>query len=186
MSEVALNLPLAESPEALIAAIAAHRDRGSFAALYRFYAPKIKTYLIRQGISNAIAEELTQETFLNIWRKAAQFDPSRATASAWIYTIARNLRVDFLRREHHPDNRHLVNDADLPNRPEQELHTKQGETRLRAAISALPAEQSSVLRLSFFEEKTHPQIANHLGLPLGTVKSRIRLAAAYLRSLLDD
>ncbi len=186
MSEVVLHLPLAASPEAWIAAIAEHRDRGSFAALYRCFAPKIKTYLIRQGMSSAIAEELTQETFLNIWRKADQFDPSRATASAWIYTIARNLRVDFLRREYHPDDRHMANDADQPNTPEQELHAKQGENRLRAAMGALPAEQSSVLRLSFFEEKTHPQIAHHLGLPLGTVKSRIRLAAAYLRSLLDD
>lgn len=186
MSEVVLLLPSAALPEAWIAAISEHRDRRSFAALYRCFAPKIKTYLMRHGMSNSIAEELTQETFLNIWRKADQFDPSRATASAWIYTIARNLRVDFLRRERHPDDRHMDSDVDQPNTPEEDLHNKQDETRLRAAMGTLPAEQSNVLRLSFFEEKTHPQIANYLGLPLGTVKSRIRLAAAYLRSLLDD
>lgn len=186
MSEVVIALPLAASPEAWIVAIAEDRDRGSFAALFRSFAPKIKTYLIRHGMSPAIAEELTQETFLNVWRKADQFDPQRASASAWIYTIARNLRVDYLRREHHPDDRPADNDLDQPSTPEEELRSKQGEMRLQAAMGTLSVEQSTVLRLSFFEEKTHPEIAAHLGLPLGTVKSRIRLAAAYLRSLLDE
>jgi RNA polymerase sigma factor (sigma-70 family) len=186
MSEALAILPLVDRPEAWVVAIAEHRDRDSFGRLFRCFAPKIKTYLMRHGMSDAIAEELTQETFLNVWRKADQFNPQRATASAWIYTIARNLRVDFLRRERHPDDRRVESDPDGPTTPEDELKSKQGETRLRMAMGALPAEQSAVLRMSFFEEKTHPQIANHLGLPLGTVKSRIRLAAAYLRSLLDD
>lgn len=179
-------MPVAASPETWVISIAEHRDRESFAALFRYFAPKIKTYLVRHGMNNAIAEELTQETFLNVWRKADQFDPQRATASAWIYTIARNLRVDHLRRERHPDDRPADNDPDQPSTPEEELRSKQGGMRLHTAMGSLSIEQSTVLRLSFFEEKTHPQIAAHLGLPLGTVKSRIRIAAAYLRSLLDD
>lgn len=173
-------------PEACIASIAQARDRESFIALFTHFAPRLKGYLVRHGADPRHAEELTQETFLTIWRKADQFDPTRATASAWIYTIARNLFFDFVRRERHPDDHRSRELEPIQLTPEEELHATQSEARLRRAIESLPVEQAKVLRLAFFEEQTHGDIAVSLGLPLGTVKSRIRLATAHLRSALDD
>ena len=131
-----------------------------------------------------VAEELAQETFLMVWRKANQFDPTRASAGAWIYTIARNLRVDLLRRERHPDDGCIGEPPSAQRTPEDELKVLEAERRLRDAIENLPREQAEVVRLSYFEDQTHPEIADRLGLPLGTVKSRIRLASTQLRSTL--
>jgi RNA polymerase sigma-70 factor (ECF subfamily) len=169
-----------------IAAIAANRERESFILLFRVYAPRVKGYLLRQRVGDAQAEELTQETFLAVWRKAEQFNPLRASPSAWIYTIARNLWIDVLRRERHPDDGRAAPPLETQLTPEEALRVAEGEERLRAALVTLPVEQSDVLRLSFFDEQTHAEIAEFLGLPLGTVKSRIRLAMAHLRRALED
>ena len=133
-----------------------------------------------------MAEELSQDTLLTVWRKASQFDALRASASAWIYTIARNLWIDGLRRERHPHDGRIDEPAESQLTPEEELRTREGQLRLRTVLKALPEEQAQVLRLAFFEEQTHAQIAEHLGLPLGTVKSRIRLATGHLRRALED
>lgn len=185
MSSVEQWPSVSERPADWIVAIATTRDRDCFISLFTTFAPKVKGYLLRQGVGEQQAEELAQETLLAIWRKADQFDPDRATAGAWIYTIARNLRIDLIRQERHPDDGRVAEPIVPPPTPEDALKAAESEQRLRAAILNLPPEQAAVMRLSFFEDRSHPEIAVELGLPLGTVKSRIRLATAQLRSSLE-
>ena len=173
-------------PAALIAAIAASADRAAFAELFRQFAPRVKSYLLRLGASPAAADELAQETLLTVWRKAAQFDPARAGASTWIFTIARNLRIDSLRRERLAPRDEDPADAVDQLSAEAGLMSAEREARVKAALQTLPDEQLRILRLSFFSETPHAAIAKELDLPLGTVKSRIRLALGRLRALLED
>ena len=175
-----------DEPAEWIVAIAQARDRGAFASLFARFAPKLKSYLLRLGLSDQLSEELAQDTLLAVWRKAGLFDPRRASAAGWIYTIARNLRIDMLRRERRPFDLHLAEPLEDPATPEQELKAHEGEQRVRSAMARLPREQAEVLRLAFFEEQSHTEIAERLSLPLGTVKSRIRRASAQLRTALDD
>ena len=175
-----------DAPEGLIARIAISRDRPSFARLFHRFSPRLRTYLTRMGLTDGAAEDVTQETLLTVWRKADQFDPKRATAAGWIFAIARNRRIDVLRRERTRGDDRVDEPACEPLSPEQELKTQEGETRLREALHELPLGQAVVLQLSYFEELSHPEIARKLGLPLGTVKSRIRRASASLREALDD
>jgi RNA polymerase sigma-70 factor (ECF subfamily) len=172
----------------LIEAVAATRDREAFAVLFDYFAPRIKSVLMRSNTPPAAAEELAQEAMLTVWRKAAQFDRTRAGASAWIFTIARNLRIDAVRREQRAKVLDLESNEFLepPQQPDDELDAGEREQRVRRAISALPDDQLKVVRLSFFEGKAHGDIALELQLPLGTVKSRIRLAMNRLRDLLGD
>ena len=173
---------------ALIAAVAARRDRAAFAALFRQFAPRVKTFMLRGGANAAQAEELAQETLLTVWRKADRFDASRATGAAWIFTIARNLRVDRLRREWRdtPGDGEVPEVADETVAADVALSGTERDARVRAAMRQLSAEQTKVVELSFFQEMPHAEIARALGLPLGTVKSRIRLAMSRLRDLLED
>jgi RNA polymerase sigma factor (sigma-70 family) len=133
-----------------------------------------------------VAEELMQETMASVWSKAAQFDPERGQVSAWIFTIARNVRIDFYRRRRPQFD---VNDpvfvADAAPPADEEFEQKQDAKLLREAMATLPQEQIEVLRKAFFEDVSHSVIADELGLPIGTVKSRIRLAFAKLRSALE-
>lgn len=172
----------------LIAAIAAARDQAAFAELFAFYAPRVKGMLMRAGAAADVAEEIAQETLLSVWRKASYFDASRASASTWIFTIARNLRIDRFRRERTPDADALYDAlaGDAPEQPDQNLETVEREAQVREALTHLPADQLRVVRLSLFEDKSHGDIATELGLPLGTVKSRIRLAMSRLRERLED
>jgi RNA polymerase sigma-70 factor (ECF subfamily) len=169
-----------------IVSIADHRDRGSFRLLFSHYAPRVKAYLLQKGVADPVAEELTQEALLTVWRKAGQFDCVRASPSAWVYTIARNLWIDAFRHERQPDDGCVAEAPGPQLTPEELLKVADGEERLRAAMRILPPEQAEVLHLSFFEEQTHAQIADTLRLPVGTVKSRIRLATAHLRRTLED
>ncbi len=174
-------------PARLIQAIATRADRGAFVALFTRFAPRVKAYLLRLGLDNATAEEHAQEVLLVVWRKATQFDPARATAAAWIFTIARNLRIDAARRAQRTPP--LPDPADEPS-PEPGadavLAAEDRSTRVRAALAALPAEQADVIRLAFFDDRPHADIERVLGIPLGTVKSRLRLAISRLRGLLDE
>ncbi|GAA4352384.1 hypothetical protein GCM10023165_41550 [Variovorax defluvii] len=181
-------VPTSEELNAWLKAVAA-ADRQAFAALFKHFAPRVKGYLMLSGTREALAEELTQETMVSVWRKAAMFDPARAGASTWVFTIARNLRVDHLRRQ----GNHLLADEDqqaeqlpdaLPALDDQVL-AREREARVRDAMARLSEEQARILRLSFFEEHPHARIAQELGLPLGTVKSRVRLAVGHLRRLLE-
>jgi RNA polymerase sigma-70 factor (ECF subfamily) len=173
-------------------AVAAAADRPAFAALFRHFAPRIKGYLLGAGCTQALAEELTQETMVAMWRRAASFDPSRARLSTWIFTIARNLRIDQHRRSGRsvPEVDAAGWDADqqpadLALSPDQQLLAAQREGNVREALAGLPPDQVQVLMLSYFEDQPHARIAEQLGIPLGTVKSRIRLAVAQLRRRLE-
>jgi len=172
----------------LIRAIATDQDRAAFATLFEYFAPRIKSFLQRSGASEASAEELAQETMLAVWRKAALFDPESTGAAAWIFTIARNLRIDAHRR----DSRGVIEASDVEIEfqiddsplPDSRLAAAQSEERVRSALSQLSPDQVRVIELSFFEEKAHADIAKILEIPLGTVKSRLRLAMSRLRKLL--
>jgi len=182
------RVPSAEELARLLTVIAEHRDRDAFAKLFTHLSPRLKAFLMKGGLRANAAEELVQDTMLLVWRKASRFDPSLGTASTWIFTIARNLRVDLARRER----REAVPLPDLADNPAVQLGPDlamlavEREDRLRQALATLSDEQATVLRLSFFSEKPHPEISQELGIPLGTVKSRIRLAMDKLRVLLDD
>ncbi len=173
-------------PAGLILAIAARADREAFTELFNHFAPRVKGYLMRLGANAVAAEELAQETMLTVWRKAALFDPSRAGASTWIFTIARNLRIDAIRRERPAPPQDDPTDAAPEPQADLLLVTAERDLRVRDAMSALSREQAQIVELSFFSEHPHSEIAERLGLPLGTVKSRLRLAMARLRALLED
>ena len=175
-------------PANLISAIAARRDRAAFASLFGFYAPRIKGFLIRTGTAAEVAEEIAQEAMLSVWRKAATFDASRAGVSTWIYAIARNLRIDRLRHERSVGAAAFYDSlaSDEPERPDHSLEWAERDQEVRRAMRELPDEQMTVVKLSFFEDKAHGDIARILGIPLGTVKSRLRLAMAKLRERLDE
>jgi RNA polymerase sigma-70 factor, ECF subfamily len=176
------------NPARLIAAIAAGQDRAAFAVLFGFYAPRIKTMLMRMGANAEAAEDIAQETLVTVWRKAAQYDPLRAGVSAWIYTIARNLRVDRLRRDQRAKLFALYEtiEPEEQERPDGAMDTAQREACVRSALRQLPEEQVRIVQLSFFEGRAHGDIARLLELPLGTVKSRLRLAMSRLRHLIGD
>ena len=174
--------------EALLC-VAQHQDRQAFGQLFTHFAPRIKRYLMLAGSAEHQAEELAQEAMATIWRKAALYDPARAAASTWIFTIARNLRVDALRRRQGDTASGDAFDADLmPSdlpAADEALHTARLTERVRGALAQLQPEQAQVLRRSYFEDEPHSRIAAELGIPLGTVKSRMRLAMAQLRRLLE-
>ena len=173
----------------LMQAVAAAQDRSAFAALFGYFAPRVKAFLIRSGLSANMAEEVTQETMLAIWHKASYFDPSRAGESTWIYAIARNQRIDRLRRERTHTVDHHSDPSDEPEPPdsgEDIALVAEREAQVRTALAGLSKEQAAIVHLSFFAEKPHSEIARELGVPLGTVKSRIRLALNRLRALLGD
>ena len=171
----------------LIVAIATRRDRHAFARLFAFYAPRVKAMAMRTGASGEIAEDIAQDAMVAVWQKAAQFDPKRASAGTWIFTIARNLRIDGVRAARRADA--LSTDWPEPESetaPDEIVNGMEQEARVRAVLRDLSADQMQVVQLSFFEGRAHGDISTHLGIPLGTVKSRLRLALTRLRAALDD
>lgn len=174
----------AESDEALIRRIATG-DRAAFAAFFARYAGRTKSYLIRLGARGALAEDLAQDAMISVWRRAASFDASKAKASTWMFVIARNAWIDRLRRE----KVELAYRAfvDVPEQSDDEAPDEatlrvETEAQMSAALSLLSEEQRQVVQLSFFEDRPHSEIAERLSLPLGTVKSRLRLALIKLRA----
>jgi len=175
----------------LMLMVAHERDRQAFAALFSYFAPRLKGFLLRSNVTGSLAEEIVQETMLAVWQKASYFDPARAGVSTWIFAIARNQRIDRLRRDRERQIDSLGVDPyeeqkDEAPSAEAAIVADQQADRLRQAMMTLSAEQALILRLSFFLEKPHAEIARELGIPLGTVKSRVRLAIGHLRNLLDD
>ncbi len=167
--------------------IAAARSRAAFSEIFEYFAPRIKSYLMRLGSEMTAAEEIMQEVMLNVWRKADQYDRRQASVSTWIFRIARNRRIDTLRRNNKPEL-----DADDPmlrpaeaEQPDITVNRGQIEIQVREAIETLPEEQLSLLKAAFYDGLSHSEIAKKFGLPLGTVKSRIRLAFMRLRGSLE-
>jgi len=163
--------------------VAQLRDRVAFGQLFGHFAPRLKGYLIRLGCDAGTAEELVQDVMLTVWRRAESFDAAQAGVATWIYTIARNRRIDRLRSERHPtfDPSDPLLVPDEAENAEQGIETAEREHSLRSAITRLPKEQARLLQMAFFEDQPHSGIAAATRLPLGTVKSRIRLALARLR-----
>jgi RNA polymerase sigma-70 factor (ECF subfamily) len=178
----------ASSLNDLVVAVGRRRDRVAFAGLFAHFAPRLKAYLIRGGCDGASAEEVVQEVMVTLWRRAETFDPAQAGASTWVFTIARNKRIDMIRRERRPQ----VDPDDPALVPESEpaadhvVESAQDSKQLHAALTGLPNEQREILRLAYFEDLPHSEIARRCDMPLGTVKSRIRLALARLRKSLGD
>lgn len=163
-------------------------DRDAFGALFAHFAPRVKGYLMRSGTPAELAEDLAQDTLLKVWRKAKLFDPEKASAATWIFTIARNLRIDAARRANKPP----LDPDDPTFHPEEDeaaddrLARNDRDERIFTAFSTLPPNQHEVVILHFMEDAPHSEIAARLGLPLGTVKSRLRLAFEKIRKELGD
>ena len=174
-----------------IVSIASGQDRTAFTELFNHFAPRVKAFMRRSGASDPQAEEIAQEAMLAIWRKAQLFDPAASGAATWIFTIARNLRIDAIRREARGaavrvDEAEAEYAVDETPGADVRIAAAQSGAQLREALSSLPAEQLKVIEMSFFEEKAHSEIAETLRIPLGTVKSRVRLAMKRLRALLES
>lgn len=170
----------------LLVRVGQYRDIGSFETLFRYYAPKVRAFMALKTKDRQQAEELMQETMTSVWTKAIQFDPTRGNVSAWIFTIARNIRIDAYRRKRpvfDVDDQALVPEETMP--ADREYEQAQEAEILRKALELLPPEQQDVLKRAFFEDTPHSAIAAQMGLPLGTVKSRIRLAFSKLRDALE-
>ncbi len=172
----------------LLTRVATTRSRSAFRDLFSHFAPRIKGFMMKSGATEELAEEIVQETMVMVWTKAAQFDPARAGASTWIFTIARNKRIDILRRINRPapDPEDPMFQPDPPISGEDFTQSNEDQVRVRAAMEHLPPEQAEIIRLSFFDSLTHSEIAAQLSLPLGTVKSRLRLSFRKIRSALGD
>ncbi len=180
--------PEGAEPAELIRRIAERRDKAALSALFLQFAPRIKSMMLRLGVDGAHAEDLTQEAMLSVWRKAHFYSPDKGAASTWIFTIARNLRIDAARRQ---SNRPYVDlegievESEAPH-SHALLEQSQVVARVSKALEVLPEEQREVVRLSFIKELSQSEIAARIGIPLGTVKSRLRLAYDRLRPLLED
>ncbi len=174
---------------ALVAAVAERRDRQAFTLLFDFYGPRLNGYFIRLGCDRTTAEELTQDVMITLWRKAALFDPAKSSLATWLYRIARNRRIDLLRRDRLDtvDPGEFLLDIPDDSNPDVTavIDAQAREEVLRAAMAALPEEHKALVALAFFEGLSHSEIAARTGLPLGTVKSRIRLSFTRLRRALE-
>ena len=164
--------------------IQANQDQQAFAELFSYFAPRVKAFLIKSGANPGLAEECTQEVMATLWHKAHLFDPSRAGVSTWIFTIARNKKIDALRKQRRPE------PEDLTWGPEAELEAadvlalQQEIKNLSKAIAGLPEQQRDLIKRAYYGDLSHSEIATETGLPLGTIKSRIRLALVKLRQTL--
>lgn len=170
----------------LMLAVRDARDRAAFAALFDHFAPRLKGFVMRSGTGAAQAEEIVQEVMLTVWRKAAQFDPARAQVSAWIYQIARNRQIDVIRRERRPMPEDLEEPPAAEPDPSHILAVEQEAAALRQALARLKPDQREVVERAYLGELTHQEISASTGLPLGTIKSRIRLGLDRLRHELKE
>ncbi len=157
------------------------QDRAAFRALFDHFAPRVKAYLIKSGADMALAEECTQDVMATLWHKAHLFDPSRASVATWVYTIARNRRIDILRKQRRPEPEDLAWGPEAEPEPDEIVGLQQDSARLGEAMASLPRKQRELIEKAYFGELSHSEIAAETGLPLGTIKSRIRLALDRLR-----
>jgi RNA polymerase sigma-70 factor (ECF subfamily) len=177
-----------DSDNDLLLCIAETQSREAFSILFQRLGPRIKAYMMKLRASPDVAEEITQETFVSVWRKARQFDQQKSSAVTWIFTIARNKRIDRLRKETRPaldPNDPLFVPNKIPT-PFEEMEQSSIVKKVTASIEKLPEDQQHVVRLSFIEGLSHQEISDRLKTPLGTIKSRLRLSFEKLRLSLGD
>ncbi len=179
-------LPAFSTQTTWMIAVRNDRDRAAFAALFDHFAPRLKSFVMRSGAGSAQAEEIVQDVMLTVWRKADQFDPARAQVSAWIYQIARNRQIDVLRKERRPIPEDLFEGVVFEPDASQILAVEQEAEQLKGALSQLAPEQRKIIEKAYLGELTHQEISALTGLPLGTIKSRIRLGLDRLRHVLKD
>lgn len=172
----------------LLQLVARNGDPEAFRKLFEAYAPRVKAYMMRQGADANTAEDLAQETLLTVWRKAQLYSDDKGSATTWIFTIARNLRIDKLRKEvaWQPMPENAEEEPSEDPAPDEEVSLGERRERVRAVMRELPADQTEVVNLSYIEGLSHSEIAERLNLPLGTVKSRMRLAYAKIREAVED
>ncbi|WP_369955653.1 sigma-70 family RNA polymerase sigma factor [Sedimentitalea sp. XS_ASV28] len=167
-------------------AVRDERDRTAFCALFDFFAPRLKGFIMRSGTSAHQAEEIVQDVMLTVWRKAALFDPHRAQVSAWIYQIARNRQIDIARKDSRPMPEELREEPGAEPDASQILGLEQEAGMLKEALGKLTSEQREMIEKAYMGEMTHQEISAQTGIPLGTIKSRIRLGLQRLRHELKD
>ena len=181
------NVSTDEELSLCIGLIGKNQDKLAFNVIFRYFAPRLKSFLVKAGSTDSQAEEVIQEVMIAVWTKSSTYDNSKSSVSTWIYTIARNKRIDKIRKER----RHYLSESDegleipVDSTQEKEIFTAQVSTSLKKYMSNLPEEQSRLLKLSYFYNKTHADISEELQIPLGTVKSRIRLALTKMRHLVE-
>ena len=166
---------------ALIEKVRDDQDRAAFAALFQHFAPRVKAFLMKSGAGESMADECTQDVMATLWTKAHLFDPSRASASTWVFTIARNKKIDALRKMRRPEPEELTWGPTAEPDAEDVMALRQEGAKLSKAIAALPEKQRVLIERAYFGDLSHGEIAEETGLPLGTIKSRIRLALERLR-----
>lgn len=171
----------------LLARVAQNRDRQAFAQLFDHFAPRLKSFMMRKNTSAELAEDLVQEAMVAVWTKAGLYEPSKGSATTWVFTIARNLRIDRIRRDIHMPTTELGDYDEPSDDPDGEvlLGRKQEDGLVAQALRSIPEEQRQILVLSFVEDMPQSEIASRLSIPLGTVKSRMRLAYGHLRRILE-
>ena len=165
----------------LIKKVETLKDTAAFEELFNHFAPRVKAFLMKSGADHQMAEECSQEVMATVWRKAHLFDPSRASASTWIFTIARNKKIDAIRKQNRPEPEQLYQDQDYEPDQETIVELQQETERLTSALEELPEKQRVLVEKAYLGELSHSEIAAITGLPLGTIKSRIRLALEKLR-----
>jgi RNA polymerase sigma-70 factor (ECF subfamily) len=172
----------------IIENIPARGDGQAFGRLFRDYAPLVKSYMMRQGADANTAEELAQETLLSVWRKSSLYASDKGSLKTWIFTIARNLRIDRLRKELRwlPLPEGYDQQASQDATPDDAWAQEERRVRVQRALAELPPDQNAVVNLSFVDGLSHAEIAARLGLPLGTVKSRLRLSYLRVRGMVED
>ncbi|MGU3575955.1 sigma-70 family RNA polymerase sigma factor [Brucellaceae bacterium C25G] len=169
--------------ELLMTRVIQQRDMLAYEQIFKYFGPRVKSYMMKLTPNNQLAEELMQETMITVWHKADRFDPDKGALSTWIFTIARNLRIDAIRRDKRPefDPYDPAFVPDEPRHPDTVIILQQSSEQLRQAMQKLPSEQSELLKMSFYEAYSQSAIAEKMNIPLGTVKSRMRLAFEKLR-----
>jgi len=179
--------PQAELFARLLKDVADHRDRQAFAQLFEHFGPRLKGFMMRKGANAELAEDLVQDAMIAVWNKAGMFSPGKGSVTTWIYTIARNLRIDRLRRE---GSRYFTDIDDYEEASDDPASDdivigRQQDAAVTEALQVLPDDQRQVIVMAFMDDMTQAEIADKLDVPLGTVKSRMRLAYRKMASVLE-
>lgn len=183
-----MNVEVRQHFAALAVAVARNRDQIAFCELFDFFAPRLKSFLMRQNADAAEAEEVVQDVMVVLWQKAHLYNPEKSSLSTWLFRIARNRRIDVARRQHGGalDAHEPLLLPAAPPTPDDLIETEDRAQIVRIALAKLPPEQVTLIQMAFFFGQSHSEISAATGLPLGTVKSRIRLAFGKLRALLEE